>query len=194
MGMNTGWIYDDGLRERERRLYERGFEVYCLFSMTNSEIRIATELNCLNESCIALPFLRMMRKKESGKRTLAQVPLLAGYVFLFVPEALSPDSLQKGKQPFRVLEREQGGGKLTGEDRRYAEWALAQGGILDVSRAVQMEDKVRIVSGPLLDLQGCITGFSKKSKNYQVEFEMMGRAVNVWLPYELIEPAGEWKG
>jgi len=193
MGAGASWIYGEELRERESRLYKNGFDVYCLFSLTNGEIRIANELNSLNESCIALPFLRMMRKKENGKRSLVQAPLLGGYIFLFVPDGFDISVLRKGEQPFRVLERKQGGGKLAGEDRRYAEWALAQGGILDVSQAVQVDDTVRIISGPLLDLQGCITGFSKKSKNYQVEFEMMGRMVNVWLPYELIEPAGEWK-
>lgn len=192
MGTGTGWVYDDTLRARERCLYKTGFDVYCLFSITNGEIRIANELNRLNTSCIALPFLRMMRKKENGKRSLVQAPLLGGYIFLFVPVDFDMASLQKGEQPFRVLERKQGGGKLEGEDRKYAEWALGQGGILDVSQAVQIDDKVRIISGPLLDLQGCITGFSKNSKNYQVEFEMMGRMVHVWLPYELIEPAGEW--
>lgn len=188
------WIYDEELRLRENKLRETGFDVYCLFSMTGNEIRLAHELNYLNGDCIALPFLRMKRERAAQKSVLVQEALFKGYVFIFVPGGYELSALQRGEKVFRVLDRKENGGLLADKDREYAEWILAQGGILDVSSAIQINDRVRIISGPLLDLEGCIIGFSKRNKNYRIEFEMMGHKVNTWLPYELIEPAGEWRG
>lgn len=188
------WIYGDECVRRELRLRAEGCDAYCLFCMTDSEIQLAHELNRLNEECIALPFLRMKRRSAGGKHRLTQDVLLKGYIFIFVPKGYNLTLLKRGETSFRVLEREADGGLLTGEDRRYAQWALSQRGVLDVSQAVKVKDWVKIISGPLLDLEGRITGLSKRNQNYRVEFEMMGRKVDVWLPYELVEPAGEIKG
>ena len=45
----------------------------------------------------------------------------------------------------------------------------------------------------LVNINNCknAVGFSKRKQNYHVQFEMMGHEVDVWLPYELIEPMGE---
>lgn len=188
------WEYGDDLQQREEDLQEAGFDAYCLFSMTDSEIHLAQEFNYLNKNCLALPFLRIKRAREAGKGVLTQVPLLQGYVFIFVPKGYEVASLQRGEIAYRTLGRREGADILAGEDLEYAKWVLKQRGVLDVSKAIEINDRVKIISGPLLDLQGCIIGFSRRKKNYHVQFEMMGHTVDVWLPYELMEPAGEWRG
>ncbi|MDO4541158.1 MAG: hypothetical protein Q4B48_08750 [Syntrophomonadaceae bacterium] len=187
------WIYDDVFRQREARLREAGFDCYCLFSMTYREIKIAQEVNSLNEECLAMPFLRVKRGCRDGKAVLAQDVLLQGYVFIFVPKGKDMGTLHRGETPWRILERKEGGGLLLGQDREYAEWVLDSGGILDVSQAIEINDQIQIISGPLLRLRGCVIGISRRKKNYHVQFEMMGQSVAVWLPYELVEPAGKWK-
>jgi len=187
------WEYAEALRQREHALREAGFDAYCLFCMSGSEIRLAQECNSLNENCLALPFLRAKRTREAGKRVLTQVPLLQGYVFLFVPKGYDIASLRRGEIAYRVLGRRENNDALAGEDLEYAKWVLNQHGVLDVAKAIQINDQVKIISGPLLDLQGCIIGFSRRKKNYHVQFEMMGHTVDAWLPYELVEPAGEWR-
>lgn len=195
MGMSSvSWVYDEDCRRKASWLRESGFDTYCLFCMTGCEIHLVSELNHLNRECIALPFLRMKRRSEAGKSILVQEALLKGYVFLFVPAGYDLASLQRGETAFRILDRRDNGGLLEGEDRKYAEWVLSCRGILDISQAIQINDRIKIISGPLLDLQGCVTGLSKRNKNYRVQFEMMGRSIDVWLPFELMEPAGEWRG
>lgn len=188
------WMYDNELRQREQELRKAEFDVYCLFSPSEGEIRVASELNRMNPECIALPFLRMKHAGAAKGSILVQEALFKGYVFIFVPAGFELTRLRRSGIPFRVLDRKENGGLLQGEDRQYAEWILSQGGILAVSSAIQINDRVKIVSGPLLDLEGCIVAFSKKNKNYRVEFEMMGHKVNTWLPFEYIEPTGEWRG
>ena len=185
------WEYGEELKKRERLLRTAGFDAYCLFSMTGSETQLARELNYLNEECIAMPFLRVKRTREAGKGILVQEPLLQGYVFIFVPSEGDVSMLRRGEVAYRILGRNENEGALTGEDLEYAKWVLKQQGILDISKAIEVNDRVKIISGPLLDLQGSIIGFSKRKQNYHVQFEMMGHEVDVWLPYELIEPAAE---
>ncbi len=187
------WVYDNDLKKREQELRKSGFDAYCLFSTSGGEVRLSNELNHLNRNCLAVPFLRMKRAGASKNSILVQEALFKGYVFIFVPKGFQLNRLQRGEMLFRALDRKENGGALVGDDRRYAEWILSLGGILAVSDAVQINDRVRIVSGPLLDLEGCITGFSRKNKNYRVEFEMMGHKVNTWLPFEFIEPTMDWR-
>jgi len=193
-GRDMQWVYDESCRLRVDRLKASGCDAYCLFGMTGQEAYLARELNHLNEDCLAIPFLRVKRSSSNGRQELVQEALLKGYVFLFTPTGFDTALLRRGESAFRVLERREGGGLLEGEDRRYAEWALSYGGVLEVSEAVQIDDCVRIISGPLLDLQGSVTGFSRRNKNCRVQFEIMGRTLDMWLPYELLEPAeGGWR-
>lgn len=183
------WLFDGECRRRESLLRQKDFDAYCLFCMSGSEVRLAQEINCLNPECLAMPFLRMMHRSRNGERYLVQDVLLKGYVFLFVPEQSDIALLRKGETCFRVLERKRGGGLLIGDDRRYANWVLERGGILEVSQAARINDRVKIVSGPLLDLEGYITAFSKKNRNCRVLFEIMGRQLDVWLPFDWVESA-----
>ena len=185
------WEYDDRLVKREASLRQAGFETYCLFTQSGSEIQLVKQLNHLNESCLAVPFLRMKRAGAVRNSILVQEPLLKGYIFLFVPCGYPLYQLKRGEVMFRILDRKENGGLLTGEDREYAEWILAHGGLLPVSEAIELNGRVRIISGPLLDLQGKVVGFSRRRKNYRIEFEMMGHRINTWLPFELIEPVEE---
>ncbi len=187
------WEYDNRLVRREASLRQAGFEPYCLFTQSGSEIRLAKQLNHLNESCLAVPFLRMKRAGAARSSILVQEALLKGYIFLFVPCGYPLHELKRGEVMFRILDRKENGGLLTGEDRDYAEWILRHGGLLPASEAIELNGRVRIISGPLLDLQGKVVGFSRRGKNYRIEFEMMGHRINTWLPFEFIEPAGEMR-
>lgn len=190
---STLWTYTDYYKIREQDLREKAFDAYCLFCATDHEIKLTRELNYLNAECLALPFLRMKREGSRSNSFLVQKILLSGYVFIFCPTGYGLNLLRRGETPFRILDRKENGGLLVEDDRKYADWVLKQGGILDLSKAIQVGDRVKIISGPLLDLQGYITGYSKKSRNFRVQFEMMGVAVNTWLPFELVEPTEKWR-
>ncbi len=186
MGASTEWEYGESLAFRAKQLRESGFDAYCLFSLSGSEVRMAQELNRLNEACIALPFLRSKRAGTAKKSFFVQEVLLPGYVFVFAPKDYPIGALRAGEFSYRVLDRKENGGLLGEEDRKYAEWVLSQGGILSVSQAIKVNDRVTVVSGPLLALQGFVTAYAKSSQKFKVKFQMMGRDIEVWLPFELI--------
>lgn len=185
--MQKLWIFDTAYQTRAARLRSEGFDAYCLFSLSENEVSLAYKLMRLNTLCVAMPFLRMMHKSVNGKKSLVQDVLLKGYVFVYVPSNFEIEMIKSGEIPFKVLVRVESGGRLNGDDRRYAEWVLEQGGMLDVSKAIRLNDKVKIVSGPLLGLQGSITETSKKNRNCKVQFSMMGRDLKLWLPFEWMD-------
>jgi len=191
---NSGWNFDQSLQQKRSALQLAEYDVYCLFCLSGSEIRLANELNQVNCNFLALPLLRTMHKSKNGVRSLVQDVLLKGYVFLFVPAGTDISTLKAAKTAFRVLERENGRGLLSGSDRQYAKWVFSQGGLLDVSKAVNLGGKVKIIEGPLLDLAGNIKEYSKKNRNCHVQIEIVGKQLSVWLPFDWVVPESETLG
>lgn len=77
--------------------------------------------------------------------------------------------------------------KLSGNDERFAKWLFSMNGLITLSKAFMEGERVRIASGPLKDLEGCITRIDKRNRSGQVMIMFNNRTVKVWLGYEMIE-------
>ena len=164
-----------------------GYDAYCLFCATGTEVDIAGALNRGNERFLALPFVRMMHKSTNGVREMTQDVLLKGYVFLFVPHGTALYRVDGNVNIYYVLGQKNGAAVLTGSDRRYAGWILSMGGLLGVSQAARVGDRVKIVGGPLLDVAGSIKEYAKRNRNCRVQIDMAGQQLSVWLPFDWVE-------
>lgn len=190
------WEMTEALWARSRQLQRDGWDGYCLFCLTGKECKLAAELNERYPAALVLPFLRMVHKSENGRRFDEQEVLLKGYVFAYLPSGTDVEQLRARSNSFHVLDRNterETTGALCGEDRIYAEWVLKSGGCLGVSRAIRLDGKVKIIDGPLLRMEGRIKEVSKKNRNCRVQLEIVGKTVNVWLPFEWVEDAEESK-
>lgn len=88
----------------------------------------------------------------------------------------------------RVLYTDNGRWQLQGEDERFVQWLFQYDGLLGFSRAYQEGDHIRIVSGPLKDMEGRIRRVDKRGLSGQVVLSFQGRDIPVWLGFELIDP------
>ena len=77
--------------------------------------------------------------------------------------------------------------QLQGEDERFVKWLFQYDGLLGFSQAYKENDRIRIISGPLKDMEGKIKQVDKRGKSGQVVLSFYGQEISVWLGFELIE-------
>ena len=163
---------------------ENGFDSYVFFTLSNKEVDLAEELNGKYEDVYALVLKRMMHRSDHGRKWDEESVLIKGYVFIYVPKGYDIRYVQSDNNPYRVLKQQLELGKLFGDDYRYSEWVLKQDGLIGVSKAVKVNEKVKIVDGPLAEFEGYIVKYSKRNRNCLVEVNFMNQTIRTWLPFE----------
>lgn len=163
----------------------------CIFVVTGKEQAVADQLHRMHPEVLAVVARQEKHRSDHGVKSRVESVLFPGYVFFEAPEELQPYVSFPRENVIRVLTREDGSWQLMGEDEHFARWLLGYDGLLSFSSAYREGDRIRIVSGPLKDLEGCIRRIDRRGRSGQVDLEFNGRALTVWLGFELIDPAPE---
>lgn len=163
---------------------ENGFDSYVFFTLSGKEEDLAEELNNKYEDIYCLVLRRMMHRSDHGHKWDEESVLIKGYVFIYVPENYDIRYVRSDNNPFKILKWQLDLGKLFGEDLQYARWVLSQNGLIGVSKAIKVNEKVKIIDGPLAQMEGHIIKYSRRNRNCLVEVEFMNRKVKTWLPFE----------
>jgi len=171
-------------QELRKDFLENGFDSYVFFTLSNKEVDLAEELNGKYDDLYALVLKRMMHRSDHGKKWDEESVLIKGYVFIYVPKGYDIRYIRSDNNPYRILKWQLELGKLFGDDYRYSEWVLQQNGLIGVSKAIKVNEMVKIVDGPLADFEGYIVKYSKRNRNCLVEVNFMNQTIRTWLPFE----------
>ena len=163
---------------------ENGFDAYVFFTLSGKEVNLAEELNGKYEDVYALVLKKMIHRSDHGYKWDEESVLIKGYVFIFVPPNYDIRYIRSDNNPYKILKWQIELGKLFGDDLTYAEWVLQQDGLIGVSKAIKVNSKVKIVDGPLAELEGYIVKYDPRNRNYLVELHFMNREIRTWLPFE----------
>ncbi len=194
--MKVEWEFSEELEDRRTNLVVKGHDSYCLQTMGGKEIELAREINILykDKEVLALPFLRITHKSKNGVKSTFQKVMLPGYVFLYLPKESEPFEIRPGGVSFHFVSNvEKNDYILHGSDEKYAQWIFNNGGIIGMSKAIKVNGKVRVISGPLYNLVGNIKEYSKKNRNCRIEITLFGRLISMWLPFQWVEEVPEEK-
>ena len=194
--MKIEWEFSEELEDRRTNLEIKGHDSYCLQTMGGKEIELAREINILykDKEVLALPFLRITHKSKNGIKSTFQKVMLPGYVFLYLPKDSKPFEIRPGGVSFHFVSNvEKNDYVLHGSDEKYAQWIFNNGGIIGMSKAIKVNGKVRVISGPLYNLVGNIKDYSKKNRNCRIEITLFGRLISMWLPFQWVEEVPEEK-
>lgn len=181
------WQFNDELKQRKLNLINNGYNAYCFYVLQGQELNIADELNNNYDYIIATPLTKMSHRSRRGHKYNVQEVLLSGYVFCFIPKDRDVFKIKSSKNTIRILNWKNDDGKLYGRDLEYAEWILDVEGFLTVSEAININGKVKIINGPLKNLEGNIIEYSKHNRNCKIEIELLNQTINAWLPFEWID-------
>lgn len=180
-------MFDDVLRQRKISLIAEGYDAYCLFTLSGIENKISDELNKDYDCLIATPLSRMAHRSKNGVKYDVEEIMLKSYIFLFVKKDINISTIKSKFNFFKVLSKNSDSGKLYGSDLKYANWVLDNDGLISVSEAIKQDGKVKIVNGPLKDLEGQIIEYSKKNRNCCIEIDLLGQTIKTWLPFDWID-------
>ena len=86
----------------------------------------------------------------------------------------------------RTLSTE-GDWRLRGADEQFTRWLFRYDRLLSLSQAYRDGDRIRIISGPLKDMEGRIRRVDKRGMSGQVLLSFNGREIPTRLSFELID-------
>ena len=184
---NMIWQFDENLKKRKEELINEGYDAYCLFTLAGVELNIAEEINNNYEYCLATPLTKMSHRSHQGRKYNVQEIMLGGYIFLYLKKNFDVYKVRSSKNYFKILSNKNDDGRLYGSDLEYAKWVLDVEGSLSVSEAINLNGKIKIVNGPLKDLEGSIIEYSKRNRNCCIEIDLLGQKIKTWLPFEWID-------
>ena len=158
----------------------------CLFCKTGKEQSVVEQI------LTACPNVRATAMRQLKYRTCKKVKwreeaiLLPSYVFFKAPSSMEPSIEFPMQNVIRVLSMDSGIWQLQGEDERFVRWIFQYDGLLGFSKAYKEGDRIRIISGPLKDMEGKIRRVDKRGMSGQVILSFYGKDVPVWLGFELV--------
>lgn len=164
---------------------ERSFG--CFFCITGKEQSIVDQIQT---SCpdVRATAMRQLKYRTCKKvKTQEEAILLPSYVFFEAPSTMEPSVEFPRQNIIRILSTDDGMWQMQGEDERFVKWLFQYDGLLGFSQAYKENDRIRIISGPLKDMEGKIKQVDKRGKSGQVVLSFYGKEISVWLGFELIE-------
>lgn len=159
----------------------------CVFCLTGKEALIAHYIENQNPDIRATAVRQTKRHTHRGITTLRDEVVFNGYVLFQAPENTPVYDALPTEEPLSLLTYSGGDWRLYGDDERYAQWVFRNNGLIKLSRAYKLGDRVHIIDGPLKDLEGHITRVDHRNRNGQVTIPFGGKLIKIWLGFDIIE-------
>lgn len=157
----------------------------CLFCQTGQEQNLAALINRVNPEIKAFAAMQEQFRTLRGRKTLVEKVWMPGYVFFSAPWETAIDDAIPKDHVIRILTTDRGVWQLYGDDERFVRWLCRYGGMLGLSQAYEEGRRIRILSGPMKDLEGHILRVDRRGHSGQVTLEFCGKTTLVWLCFDL---------
>lgn len=172
-------------------------KAYCLYCKTGSEEKLVYLLkkdmrDYLNMELDVIFPTRIMNQRKRGVWKKVVQPLLPGYMFLYLPDEVPFPIfiIKQERDAYKVLRYSDGSLELKDADLQYANWVYNHGGLLKPSTVVYKEGNlVKVLDGPLKDMEGKIVKLDRHHKRVVVGFMFAGKERRVNLSVEVIDLA-----
>jgi len=132
----------------------------------------------------ALVERNIVRNRKTVKELRSIIP---GYVFF--ENNCEPDwnEICKYKHIYYPLQYNDNQKKLKDNDLYFVNWLKGCNGKINISKAMEIGNKIKFINGPLLELEKNIVKINKRQKCAGIKLE--GEKINnlIWLSYELME-------
>lgn len=158
----------------------------CLFCKTGKEQSVAEQIQTTCPNVRATTMRQLKYRTCKKVKTQEEAILLPSYVFFEAPSFMEPSIEFPTQNVIRILSMDNGIWQLQGEDERFVRWIFQYDGLLGFSKAYKAGDRIRIISGPLKDMEGKIRRVDKRGMSGQVILSFYGKDIPVWLGFELV--------
>lgn len=165
----------------------------CIFCITGRERLVAESIGLCCPEVAAIVARQEKYQSVQGKKHKVESVLMPGYVFFRAPVLLNPAQFPHSSI-IRVLRLADGSWRLCGDDEKFARWLFSYNGLLSFSKAICEGTRVRIVSGPLKDMEGQIKSIDRRGRSGKVTLVFNHRETSVWLGFDLLETVSSAEG
>ncbi len=165
---------------------------YAIWTSTGSEQKLCSWItDYVSEDLYDEVFVPLIEKnqKVKGEWKTKQKPLFPGYMFVETDEQRIKVLSKKLKQSdqFAVILSNDGEFSHIGEEETYLiENAYRNNGIIGSSIGMIEGDNIKILSGPLIGLEGAIRYIDRHKRTAAIEINMFGRTSRVNIGLEII--------
>ena len=77
--------------------------------------------------------------------------------------------------------------QLRGADRTIAEKLFSVNGVIGLSKAYYVGDRLRVTEGFLKDYQGSIIRVNRRAGTAQIRIEFDGKMITAWVGFEMLD-------
>ncbi len=164
---------------------------YALFVTTGEEDNVRARINFkLKGEFRAVVPKRRMRERKEGKWEEKVRTLFPGYILLNGQIGSRRYEMIKDiPGVIRILRDSDGPQEISENEIGVISRLTADNEIIDLSRVYVEGEKVVVVEGPLLGLDGSIRSIDKRKGRVKVIFNLMGEPREVELSVTLVQPA-----
>jgi transcriptional antiterminator NusG len=162
--------------------------VYCLWCETGCENRVGAGLEKLGCRVIPAKSEELVVHRGISKKVWRQ--LLPGYVLFESGEPLSPLTWKRifgDEHIYKALNYTDGTRELRGNDLHFVRMLAKRYGRLPISKAIAEGTKIKIVEGPLKELEGRIIKVNKRRRCAEIEIDTGGMINKIWLGFQFVE-------
>ena len=171
--------------ENEQKADETSFG--CVFCLTGKEKRVAEDIEDACPEVRAITMRRVKYRTHNKVKSKEEELVLPSYIFFKAPSYFEPLLHFPRQNIIKVLTLHDGSWQLIGEDEKFVKWLFEYDGMLGVSQAYQEGTRIKVVSGPLKDMEGKISKVDKRGLSGQVILNFYGKDIPVWLAFELVD-------
>lgn len=181
-----GSLQHENAQRLEAETHEENIAYGCLFCVTGKEQSVAESVQSACPEVRAITMRKIKYRTSQKVKWTEEAVVLPGYVFFQAPSYIEPVLVFPRQNVIRALSTE-GDWRLRGADEAFTRWLFRYDGLLSLSQAYRDGDRIRIVSGPLKDMEGRIRRVDKRGMSGQVILSFNGREIPTWLSFELID-------
>jgi transcriptional antiterminator NusG len=158
---------------------------FCVFCETSQEDKVETFLQRLGYNVISALVERNIFKNGKLKKEFRSI--IPGYVFFENKAEPDWNKICKFEHIYYPLHYPSGKKYLINNDLHFVKWLKEYNGKINISKAIEVKNKIKIIEGPLKELEGKIVKINKKQKCAGIKIEGEGIKNLIWLSYELAE-------
>jgi transcriptional antiterminator NusG len=159
--------------------------VYCISCKASFENK--TELFLKNMGYNVISALAERKIIVNGKVVDELRSVIPGYVFFEndnVLDILCWKEICKMDYIYFPLKYPDNEKELRGKDLDFINWLKKNNGIIKISKVIEIGTKIKVMEGPLKDLNGKIVKINKRQKCASIKLDGEGLNQIIWLSYE----------
>lgn len=159
----------------------------CVFCKTGKESSLLQNLTSYINGATFLVAKKQIRRRINGQSKVETVIMFPGYIFFKAYNDIKISNITKQSDVLKVLSGGDGCWKLKGTDYDFALWLFSHNGVIGFSKAVIVDDKLKIIEGPLLGYDDEIIKVNRRFQSCLVKMKFDGNEIKIWLGYEIVE-------